>query len=317
LIEVSMKPTLLVLAAGMGSRYGGLKQIDPIGPSGEVVLDYSVNDALASGFGRVVFVIRRDFEEEFRRVVVSRYEGKVEVGIAYQELDELPEGFSLPSEREKPWGTGHAIWCARNQIQEPFLVVNADDFYGKEAFAIMAAHLKGIAAAGVREGTREQFSMVAYLLSNTLSEHGVVSRGICELSPDGKLRSVEECTDIHRGDDGVITGTDTKGEVRALSGEAMVSMNFWGFTPAIFPMLGELFTAFLKEGGLTAKKSEFYIPSAVTSMMESGAVETVVLKSKGQWFGVTYREDRDAVASAIGRMVSQGLYPTPLSTSNS
>jgi hypothetical protein len=307
-----MKPTLLVLAAGMGSRYGGLKQLDPVGPSGEVVLDYSVHDAMAAGFGRVVFVIRRDFEEEFRRVVVSRYEGKVEIGIAYQELGALPEGFSLPPEREKPWGTGHAIWCARNQIKEPFLMVNADDFYGREAFAIMAEHLGGTA-----EGTPAQFSMVAYLLSNTLSEHGAVSRGVCELSPDGKLRTVEECTDIRRGVDGVITGTDTKGGVRTLGGEAMVSMNFWGFTPAIFPMLGDLFTAFLREGGLTAKKSEFYIPSAVTSMMASGAAETTVLKSNGQWFGVTYREDRDAVAAAIGGMVSRGLYPTPLATSNS
>ncbi|MCE9588277.1 MAG: nucleotidyltransferase [Verrucomicrobia bacterium] len=307
-----MKPTLLVLAAGMGSRYRGLKQIDPVGPSGEVVLDYSVHDALASGFGKVVFVIRRDFEEEFRRIVVSRYEGKVEIGIAYQELNELPEGFSLPPEREKPWGTGHAVWCARNQIHEPFLMVNADDFYGREAFAVMADYLRGVIA-----GTPAHFSMVAYPLVNTLSEHGEVSRGICELSPEGKLLGVEECSGIRRGEDGVITGTDTHGVWRTFTGNEMVSMNFWGFTPAIFPMLGHLFTTFLMEGGLASAKSEFYIPSAVTSMMATGAAETSVLRSAGQWYGVTYREDRDAVAAAIGRMVREGLYPTPLMTLHS
>jgi hypothetical protein len=283
----------------MGSRYGGLKQIDPVGPSGEVVLDYSVYDALATGFGKVVFVIRRDFEEEFRRAVVSRYEGKVEIGIAYQELKELPEGFSLPPEREKPWGTGHAVWCARNQIKEPFLMVNADDFYGREAFAIMAEHLKGVAKGGVTTGALTNFSMVAYPLVNTLSEYGEVSRGICEISPEGNLLSVEECSGIRRGKDGVITGIDTRGVVRPFAGKELVSMNFWGLTPAIFPMLGALFTTFLKERGLASVKSEFYIPSAVTSMMASGNVETSVLRSTGQWLGVTYREDRDTVAAAI------------------
>jgi hypothetical protein len=307
-----MKPTLLVLAAGMGSRYGGLKQIDPVGPSGEAVLDYSVHDALAAGFGKVVFVIRRDFEEEFRRAVVSRYEGKIEVGITYQDLGALPEGFLLPVEREKPWGTAHAIWCARNEIHEPFLMVNADDFYGREAFAVMADYLRVVTA-----GTPANFSMVAYPLINTLSKHGEVSRGICELSPEGKLLSVEECSGIRRSTDGVITGTDTHGLLRTFTGNEMVSMNFWGFTPAIFPMLGNLFTTFLKEGGLASAKSEFYIPSAVTSMMASGAAETSVLRSNGQWFGVTYREDRDAVGVAIGTMVREGLYPTPLMTLHS
>ncbi len=311
-MDACMKPTLLVLAAGMGSRYGGLKQIDPVGPSGEAVLDYSVHDALAAGFGKVVFVIRRDFEEEFRRAVVSRYEGKIEVGTTYQDLGALPEGFSLPAEREKPWGTAHAIWCARKEIHEPFLMVNADDFYGRESFAVMADHLRAVTA-----GTPASFSMVAYPLINTLSEHGDVSRGICKLSPEGKLLGVEECSGIRRGADGVITGTDTHGVLRTFTGNEMVSMNFWGFTPAIFPMLGDLFTTFLKEGGLASAKSEFYIPSAVTSMMASGAAETSVLRSNGQWFGVTYREDRDAVGEAIGNMVRKGLYPTPLMTLHS
>jgi hypothetical protein len=191
-------------------------------------------------------------------------------------------------------------------------MVNADDFYGREAFAVMADYLRGVTA-----GTPANFSMVAYPLINTLSEHGEVSRGICELSPDGKLLGVEECSGIRRSAEGVITGTDTHGVLRTFTGNEMVSMNFWGFTPEIFPMLGNLFTTFLKEGGLASAKSEFYIPSAVTSMMASGAAETSVLRSNGQWFGVTYREDRDAVAKAIGNMVRKGLYPTPLMTLHS
>jgi len=302
-----MKISLLVLAAGMGSRYGGLKQMDPVGPSGETVLDYSVHDALAAGFDRVFFVIRRDFEQEFRSVVVSRYVGKIDIGIVYQELADLPGGFVLPQGRERPWGTGHAIWCARNQIREPFLVVNADDFYGRTAFSLMAGCL--------RQETPEQrplFLMVAYLLNNTLSEHGAVSRGICELTAQERMTSVEECTGIRRGKDGAITGMDTTGMVRTLHGQEMVSMNFWGFTPPVFPLLGDLFTSFLGNGGIDSATPEFYIPSAVTTMVHSGAAEVRILKSDGQWFGVTYREDRDAVIAAIAAMVEQKIYPTPL-----
>lgn len=238
-----MSLTLLVLAAGMGSRYGGLKQIDPVGPSGEFVLDYSVHDALWAGFDRVVFVIRREFEEEFRRVVVSRYEKTMDVGVVYQDLDDLPESYICPSGREKPWGTGHAIWSARREVQAPFLVVNADDFYGMEAFSRMALFLKEAGGRG-----RLGMGMVAYSLRNTLSEHGAVSRGICEVTPDNLLKSVEEHTGIVRKD-GRIEGTDTSGALRELTGSEPVSMNFWGFTPEVFSQLEKFLCTFLDSGG--------------------------------------------------------------------
>lgn len=300
-------PTLLILAAGMGSRYGGLKQLDPVGPSGEVVLDYSVHDALRAGFDRVVFVIRRDFEEEFRRAVVSRYEGRVAVEIVYQELNDLPDGLPVPEGRAKPWGTGHAIWCARHAVREPFLAVNADDFYGQEAYSIMAAFLNR-----EKQQSKTEFAMVAYPLRNTLSEHGAVSRGICALTPAGHLVEVEECTGILRRADGSVSGMDTAERVRRLAGDEMVSMNFWGFTPAVFPLLERLFGGFLRNGGLENAKSEFYIPSAVTALIGSGEASVSVLASSGRWFGVTYREDRAAVVAAMEEMTRSGLYQTPL-----
>ncbi len=301
-----MSMTLVVLAAGMGSRYGGLKQLDPVGPSGEVVLDYSVHDALGAGFKKVVFVIRRDFEEEFRRAVVSRYEKTTDVGIVYQDLKDLPKPHVCPTDREKPWGTGHAIWCARHAVHEPFLAVNADDFYGMEAFSKMAVFLKG-----TEDGRRLGIGMVAYPLRNTLSEHGAVSRGICELTPDNLLESVEEYTGIVRSD-GRIQGSDTGGAVRDLTGSESVSMNFWGFTPEVFPLLEKLLGAFLDSGGKENPKSEFYIPSAVSEIIASGAAPASVIPSTGSWFGVTYREDREAVANNLSELIKQGLYKTPL-----
>jgi hypothetical protein len=301
-----MKLTLLVLAAGMGSRYGGLKQLDPVGPSGEVVLDYSVHDAVRAGVQRVVFVIRRDFEDTFRAAVLPRYAGVVEVALAFQDLADLPAGIVCPSGREKPWGTAHAIWAAREVIDSPFLVVNADDFYGAEAFAVMADFLK---ATG--ETARLVIGMVAYPLRNTLSEHGTVARGICTLTLEQNLASVEEHTGLQRK--GLhIEGTDTKGIEKQLNGEEMISMNFWGFTPAVFPHLGRLFGTFLKSGGTQNPKSEFYIPSAVSEMIASGETPAKVLFSNGRWFGVTYREDRQAVADALAKMVEAAIYPSPL-----
>ena len=301
-----MSLTLLVLAAGMGSRYGGLKQIDPVGPSGEFVLDYSVHDALWAGFDRVVFVIRREFEEEFRRGVVSRYEKMMDVGVVYQDLEDLPEPHVCPASREKPWGTGHAIWCARHTVQTPFLVVNADDFYGMEAFSRMALFLKEAGASG-----HLWMGMVAYSLRNTLSEHGAVSRGICEVTPDNLLKSVEEYTGIVR-EDGRIQGTDTSGAGRELAGSEPVSMNFWGFTPEVFPHLEKLFCTFLDSGGKENPKSEFYIPSAVSEIIASGAAPASVIPTTGRWFGVTYREDREVVTASLSELVKQGLYKTPL-----
>jgi hypothetical protein len=299
-----MDKTLLVLAAGMGSRYGGLKQLAPVGPSGEVVLDYSVHDALWAGFNKVVFVIRRDFQKEFEEMVVKRYAGRVAVDLAFQELEDLPEGYSLSSGRQKPWGTGHAIRAARNAIKEPFLVANADDFYGMEAYSKMASFLDK-----PQEGLR--LGMVAYPLSNTLSEHGEVSRGVCTVAPDQMLIRVEEHTGIVRNA-GDVRGTDTTGEVRLLTGTEMVSMNFWGFTPEIFAHLEDLFGKFLDSGGNENPKSEFYIPSAVSGIIASGAAPASVIPSTGRWFGVTYKEDREAVAAALGQMVKDKLYPTPL-----
>ncbi len=302
-----MKPTLLVLAAGMGSRYGGLKQMDPVGPSGEFVLDYSVFDAVRAGFGRVVFVIREEFEAEFREKVVARYGGSIEVELVFQELGDLPEGFAVPGGREKPWGTGQAIWAARDAVREPFLVVNADDFYGREAFAEMGAWL---AESGRDSGIR--CSLVAYALRNTVSEHGTVSRGICEVDAGGRLVSVEECTEIGSADGGGFAGEDPAGERRRFNGEELVSMNFWGFSPEVFPRLGEMFAEFLH--GLTPDKpkAEFYIPSAVSELIEKGETEVAVLESDARWFGVTYREDRDGVVAELARIVDAGDYPTPL-----
>ncbi len=299
-----MDKTLLVLAAGMGSRYGGLKQLDAVGPSGEVVLDYSVHDALWAGFNKVVFVIRRDFQKEFEETVVRRYDGQVAIELAFQELDDLPEGFTKPPARNKPWGTGHAIRAARHVIRDPFLVVNADDFYGMEAYSKMAGFLN-------RGGEGLSIGMVAYPLSNTLSEHGAVSRGICTVAADQSLIRVEEHTGIVRRA-GEILGTDSKGDVCKLSGAEMASMNFWGFTTEVFAHLENLFGKFLVSGGIENPKSEFYIPSAVSEIIASGAAPASVLFSAGCWFGVTYKEDRDAVATALSQMVQDRLYPTPL-----
>ena len=301
-----MEKTLLVLAAGMGSRYGGLKQLDPVGPSGEVVLDYAVHDAIAAGFDRVVFVVRRDFEEAFRRLVDSRYSKWIETDIVFQDIGDMPDGFSAPPSRIKPWGTGHAIWCARKAIKGPFLVVNADDFYGREAFSLMADFLERT------KGQRNlQVGMVAYSLGNTLSDHGTVSRGICTLGPDGLLAGVEEYTGIQRRN-GVIDGTAPNGSRREFTGKEPASMNFWGFNTGIFPILEQRFCDFLNSGGMEDPKSEYYIPSAVDSLVASDGAKVPVLFCGARWFGVTYRQDRPIVGETLRQMVKDGIYPSPL-----
>lgn len=299
-----MGNTLLILAAGMGSRYGGLKQLDPVGPSGEVMLDYSVFDAIAAGFDEIVFVIRRDFEQEFREKVVVRYAQACSVRVVFQELQDLPGGIEVPSGREKPWGTGQAIWAARQVITQPFLAINADDFYGRKAFESMSVCLRA-------QGPGLHVSMVAYPLKSTLSEFGAVSRGICRLNPEGMLASVEEYSGIEQGSSG-IQGLDLGGQTRSLTPDVLVSLNFWGFSPAVFPQLEALFSKFLTHGGLEAPKAEFYIPSAVSALIDSGATRVTVLSSTDQWMGVTYREDRAAVAAALSRLVEEKIYPTPL-----
>lgn len=290
--------SLVVLAAGMGSRYGGLKQLDPVGPNGEVVLDYSVRDALAAGFRRVVFVIRRDFEDEFRNAVLSRYPHPSQFDVVFQELTDLPEGFTPPPERVKPWGTAHAILAARHVVKGPFGVVNADDFYGADAFRVLHAFL-----AGSENRNPANIALVAYHLENTLSEHGTVSRGVCSVH-DGRLSSIEEFSQIRRGEDGLIRGVSPTGNEMVLNGQTPVSMNLWGFPAGFFDLLQTLFLNFLAGGGIGDPKAEFYIPSAVNILIEKGKTTVNVLSTTARWLGVTYREDRAAVAAALSQLAA-------------
>ena len=296
-----MQLTLVVLAAGMGSRYGGLKQVDPMGPAGETVLDYSVHDALRAGFDRVLFVIRRDFEAEFRATVGARFVGRVRVDYVFQALDALPQGYGLPAGRVKPWGTGHAVWCAREALEGPFAVINADDFYGAGSFARLAAFLR---AAGAAEKSPPGFAMVGFRLANTLSEHGAVSRGVCAVGPDGALAAVEEHTGILAAEVGTAPGC-------RYAPDAIVSMNCWGFTTAFLPRLDARWRAFLTAHG-ASEKAEFYLPFAVNDLLRAGEAGVRVLPTDDQWFGVTYREDKPRVQAAIAALVASGAYPSPL-----
>ncbi|QYY35794.1 NTP transferase domain-containing protein [Ruficoccus sp. ZRK36] len=287
-----MKPTLLVLAAGMGSRYGGLKQLDPMGPQGETLLDYSLRDAREAGFEKAVFVIRRDFEEAFRQGVGDKAAAFMEVDYAFQALDDLPAGFSVPEGRVKPWGTAHAIRAARDAVSDPFIAINADDYYGADAYARILKHLLALDLADASE-----LCMVGYPLKNTLSPHGSVNRGVCRL--DGELlRTVEEHTDICAESDGKVRGVNLAGERVEIPEEAPVSMNFWGFIPAVFDVLEEHFTAFLKAHG-TELKSECYIPTVVDDLIRAGRARCTVLPTSGEWFGVTYPADKPRVQQRL------------------
>jgi dTDP-glucose pyrophosphorylase len=291
-------PTLLVLAAGMGSRYGGLKQLDPVGPNGETLLDYSVHDAIRAGFDRVVFLIRRDIENDFRAQIGARYAGRIGVGYAFQQLDDLPEGFTPPPGRSKPWGTAHAVWCARDAIGAPFVAINADDFYGAESFRLLGEFLSAVDPAA----QPATFAMAGYRLDKTLSEHGTVARGICEVGADHLLCGVEEVTDLARRTDGEIAAGE-----RTFAADTPVSMNFWGFTPQVFPLLGEKLRSFLAANA-SSEKSEFYIPSAVAEMISAGEATVRVIPTASDWFGVTYRDDRPRVVESIAKLVSSGAY---------
>ena len=296
-----MKPTLLVLAAGMGSRYGGLKQMDGVGPNGEIILDYSVMDAIRAGFGKVVFVIRHTFADQFKaRINAEHYGNKIAVEYVYQELDKLPAGFSVPEGREKPWGTNHAILMAKDAIHEPFAIINADDFYGRDAFQVMADHLRTL------EGKDGSYCMVGYRLENTLSENGTVSRGVCQTDDKGLLVGMTERTAIGRTANG-IEYKDTDGSMHPLPADATVSMNLFGFTPDYFDKSEELFVEFLKEHG-NELKSEYYIPFAVNTFIHSGYATMTVLKTTAQWFGVTYKEDRPMVVERLKKLHDQGVY---------
>jgi UTP-glucose-1-phosphate uridylyltransferase len=292
------KPTLLVLAAGMGSRYGGLKQIDPVGPCGETIIDYSIYDALRAGFGKLVFVIRRDIETPFKKIIGVRFEEKISVEYVFQELDNLPPGFSVPPNRTKPWGTGQAILAAAGMIREPFAAINADDFYGANSFRTLAEHLHSGGA---------DYAMVGFILRNTLSEHGSVARGACRVGVDGFLQSVTEITKIEKDGDGA-KYTDAKGVTHRLGGDETVSMNMWGFAPTLFGHLREQFAGFLKKHG-GEEKSEFYIPAAVNKLITAKRERVKVLPTPDSWFGVTYREDRTRVIESIRNLIARGDYP--------
>ena len=298
-----MKPTLFVLAAGMGSRYGGLKQIDGLGPNGETIMDYSVFDAMRAGFGKVVFVIRHDFEDDFRRVVLSKYEGKVPCEICFQSVDKLPEGYTLNPERTKPWGTNHAVLMARDIIHEPFAVINADDFYGRESFQVLADFLHSV------EGKQGEYCMVGYRVCNTLSENGSVSRGICSTDENGFLTGVVERTHIEEVGQKIVFTEDGKDTV--IDPMSPVSMNMWGFTPEYFRYVDEAFRAFLDAHGQELK-AEFYIPTLVNDLIQAGRATCRVLDTPSRWFGVTYPEDRPQVVMKINTMIQEGIYPAKL-----
>ena len=301
-----MKPTLVVLAAGMGSRYGGLKQVDPVGPSGEAILDYSVFDAVRGGFGKVVFIIRKDFEAEFREKVGRKYEGLLPVDYCYQDIADLPAPYTVPAGRTKPWGTAHATRAARNVVSEPFAVINADDFYGRDAFAKLGAFLSSSDA----QGDALHFAMVGYRLDLTLSENGSVARGICDVAADGSLRGVKEMTKLVRAGD-VAENRENPDAPDMVPLDARVSMNLWGFTPGLFAELERRFPEWLAVNG-AKEKSEWYIPFVVDELIHEGKADCRVLPTDSSWFGVTYREDKPHVTAAIRALVDAGEYPQSL-----
>ena len=298
-----MKPTLLILAAGMGSRFGGLKQVEPIGPSGEAIIDYSIYDAIRAGFGKVVFVIRESFADAFKEKFDSLLNGKIDVEYVYQELDMLPDGFTLPEGREKPWGTAHAILVAKDVINEPFCAVNADDFYGKAAYKIMAEFLTS------SEKTTE-YSMVGYHLNKTLSEFGSVSRGICNVDKNRNLNKIVETLTILIKDDKIISVEEDKSET-ILTGNENVSMNIWGFKPSLFETIENKFVDFLNTE-MDKPKSEMLIPSVVFEMINEQKATVKVLEADSPWFGVTYKEDKPFVVKKINRLIEKGEYPENL-----
>ncbi len=298
-----MKPTLLVLAAGIGSRYGGLKQVAGVGPGGEAIMEYAVFDAIRAGFGKVVFIIRHAIEDEFKSKFSGKFDDRIQVEYVFQEYDSPVNGIEHWPLREKPWGTGHAVLMAQNAIREPFAVVNADDYYGEEAFRVMAEFLN-------RSCSMEHLAMVGYLISNTLSEHGAVSRGVCAVDAGGKLLGVTERHKIQRTPAG-ITYDDEQGQAHPLDGNAVVSMNLWGFPAGIFPEIERQFVEFF-HANKANPRAEFYIPSVVNRMLADGGAEVSVLPSSGQWYGVTYQEDKDIAQRAFAAFAAAGKYPPRL-----
>lgn len=299
-----MKPTLFVLAAGMGSRYGGLKQLDGLGPNGETIMDYSIFDAIRGGFGKLVFVIRKDFEEDFRTKIISKYENHIPVEVVFQSIDELPEGFTCPEGRTKPWGTNHAVLLGKDVIKEPFAVINADDFYGRDSFAVLGKALSEM------EGKENDYCMVGYRVGNTLSESGSVARGVCGTNAEGYLTTVVERTEIMRVN-GAVSYKDENGEWVAIPDNTPVSMNMWGFTPDYFKYSEDYFVDFLKANKENLK-AEYFIPLVVNNLVNDGTARVKVLDTTSKWFGVTYAADRQSVVDKIQALVDAGEYPAKL-----
>ncbi|MCI5813362.1 MAG: nucleotidyltransferase [Bacteroidales bacterium] len=302
-----MKPTLLLLAAGMGSRYGGLKQLDGLGPNGETIMDYSIYDAIQAGFGKIVFIIRKDFEQDFRDKVLSKYEGHIPAEVCFQALENLPEGFTVPEGRQKPWGTNHAVMMAKDVIKEPFCVINCDDFYNRDSFMVIGKYL-----ANLPEGAKNDYAMVGFRVGNTLSDNGTVARGICAKDENDNLTTVVERTEIMRVN-GAVSYKDENGEWVAVDDNTPVSMNMWGFTPDYFEYSEEYFKEFLSDPtNIENLKAEFFIPLMVNKLITEHTATVKVLDTTSKWFGVTYAADRQATVDRIQTLVDEGVYPAKL-----
>jgi len=299
-----MDITLLVLAAGMGSRYGGLKQLDQVGPNGETIIDYSVYDAIEAGFTKVVFIIRKDIEKEMNELLFKKYRQKIKIEYVFQELENVPEGIKIPKDREKPWGTGHAVLMAKDIIHEPFVVINADDFYGKGAFKVVADYIRS-----QKDNLIGKYCMAGYLLKNTLSEYGTVSRGVCKVNDNNELVDITERTKIGWQNSKIVANIE-EGEI-SFTGDEYVSMNFWGFTPDVFPELESEFKKFIQHNK-NNPKAEYFIPSIVSHQMEKEKATVKVLQANSQWFGVTYKEDKPVVIKKIKELTKAEEYPQQL-----
>ncbi len=303
-MENKKRISLVVLAAGMGSRYGGLKQMDSFGPNGETIIDYSLYDAHRAGFNHVVFIIREFFAEKFKEVFEPKMQGRMDVDFVYQELTNIPHSFDIPSDRDRPWGTGHAVWVAHPYVDGPFAVINADDYYGPESYHTLYKFL-------TENRMPEEYSVVGYSLHNTLSEHGTVNRGVCHADDSGYLKQIVECKQIGRDEDGFVSYPGEDGKAVFLSQSTPVSMNMWGFYPSYFQYFENQFDAFLKDESQDLK-SEFYIPTLVDNLIKNGERKTKVLHSDSEWFGVTYKEDKSFVSDRLNELLKEGVYPYDL-----
>lgn len=302
--------TLVVMAAGIGSRFGGgIKQLEPVGPNGEIIMDYSIFDAIEAGFKKVVFIIRKDLEEDFRRVIGERIEKAAEVAYVFQELDDIPVSFRDKfADRKKPWGTGQAVLCCKDVVKTPFVVINADDYYGKEAFVEAYDYL----SKGMEHVGKSDMCMIGFLLKNTLSDNGSVTRGLCSVGQDGKLEKIRETYNIEKEDGKIVASNGNQNEKRELDGESIVSMNMWGFFPHFFDVLESGFVEFLESLGENELKREYLLPTIIGGLLEKGTADVEVRQSSDEWFGVTYKEDKDAVVKAIRQLIEDGIYPEKL-----